>query len=136
MLTSTWSWFCTFWSSRAWMPVAIVVIGYLVRLTSDRSAFPINIPSRWQPVVVVVLGQAYGILVAVMGGLPWGTAALHGLETAVWAMGFFDLLVKAVWNGAEPAWLQLVLGIVKAEIPQPSGVAKPSEPRWFGPKRG
>jgi len=126
-----WTWFVMFWTSRAWMPIAILAIGYFARLCATDTKFPINIPARWQPLFVLALGQLYAILVAVSGGLGWGAASVHGLETAVWTMGLFDVLVKAIWNGTEPTWLQLVIGIVQSEIPKPT-----PEPKWQGPKRG
>lgn len=119
VLLAGWHVVLSFFASRQWMPVAILVIGYAVRLTSSDSPFPVNIPARWRPLVVLALGQLYAILTAVLGGLPWSVALLHGFETAVWTMGLFDVVVNAIWNGTEPSWLQLLLGIVKTQIPQP-----------------
>ena len=121
-----WTWFLAFWQHRTWMPVAIIAIGYVVRLCATDTKFPINIPSRWQPVLVVVLGQVYALLVAVSGGMTWGGAALHGLEVAAWTMGLFDLVIKAVYGNNEPAWLALIVGIVKEEIPKPGDDEMPT----------
>jgi len=118
-----WTTFVAFVASKQWMPMAILVIGYLVRLTSQQSKFPLNIPTRWQPIVVLALGQVYAVMVSVSGGGAWGPSALHGLEVAVWTMGLFDVVVKAVWNGNTPPWLSVIWGMVQPLIPQP-GVTK------------
>ena len=119
-LTMLWAWVVAFWQHRQWMPLAILLIGYLVRLTSSASTFPVNIPARWRPLVVLALGQLYAVLVAVSGGLSWGAAALHGFEVAVWTMGLFDVVVNAICGGNEPAWLAVLLGIVQQEVPKPN----------------
>jgi hypothetical protein len=114
-----WTTFVAFIASKQWMPVAIIAIGYLVRLTSQNSKFPINVSTRWQPVIVVALGQVYAVLVAVSSGARWDLAIEHGLETAAWTMGLFDLVVKAIWNGTEPTWLSMLWGFVQPMIPHP-----------------
>jgi hypothetical protein len=99
-----------FLAHRHWMPVAVAVIAWLVSMTSDWSRFPVTVPDRWKPVVALVLSQAYAVLVAASDGTPLGTAALHGLETALVTMGGFDLLAKAVWPAPPPwlAWVRLL----------------------------
>jgi hypothetical protein len=90
---------------RGYLPLAIIVVGYLARLTSDMSKFPIDIPKRAQPLVVVVLGQAYAVLLHVSTGARWQEAVINGLLVSFLTMGLFDLVVKAIFGGKEPAWL-------------------------------
>lgn len=92
--------------AHRWLPVAVVVLGYLVRLVRCDSRFPINLPPRWQPVVAIVLGQAYAVVVAVTGGMRWPWAIVEGFIVAFTTMGLWDLLVKAIWNGHEPTWMK------------------------------
>lgn len=91
--------------THGYLPLAIVIVGYLARLTSDMSKFPINIPQRAQPLVVLVLGQGYAVLLTIGGGMPWKDALLQGFLTSLLTMGLFDLVIKAWFGGKEPAWL-------------------------------
>lgn len=92
-------------TGHKWMPLAILVIGYVSTLVSDTSRMPFNIPDRWKPVFVVVLGQAYGALQAIGSGAQVWPTVYHGLVTAFVTMGLFDFVVKAVFNGDLPKWL-------------------------------
>lgn len=91
-----------------WLPIAIIVIGYLTRLLADESKFPVSVPGRWRPVVVVVLGQLYGCLMLLAAGSTWKEAVITGLVTSFVTMGLFDLLVKAVFNGQPPWWIDIL----------------------------
>lgn len=88
-----------------WLPLAVLLIGYLTTLMSDTSKFPINIPDRWKPVLVVGLGQVYAVLTAASGGDTWSHAVWSGAVAAFGTMGLFDLLVRAIFNGNLPKWL-------------------------------
>jgi hypothetical protein len=92
-------------TGHKWMALAIVVIGYLVLLTKNTSKFPINIPARFKPLVVIVLGQGYAVLEAINGGSPWKTAVSHGVWVAFGSMGIFDVIVNSIFNGKLPKWL-------------------------------
>ena len=118
-MNNLWHVIVLFFASKQWMPIAIIAIAYLVRLTSDQSKFPVFVAARWRPMIVIALAQVYAILAAVQAGTTWQDAGLHGLETAVWTMGLFDVLVNAIWNGKEPPWLAFLLGFVKGEVPRP-----------------
>lgn len=91
-----------------WMPLAVLVVGWLVMACSDTSKLPISIPDRFKPLLVLVLGQVYAVLEAVQGGSAWQAAVWHGLVVAFTTMGLFDVLVKAIFNGNLPTWLQWV----------------------------
>jgi hypothetical protein len=92
-------------TGHQWMPLAILIIGYLVTLTSDVSKFPVTVPARWKPVIVLVLGQAYAVLQNINGGEKWQSAVYHGLLTSFATMGLFDLVINGIFNGNLPKWL-------------------------------
>lgn len=82
--------------AEKWLPLAIFVVGYLVRITGDDSKFPINIPHQWQPVVALFIAQVYGVLVAWPN---WHPAVQPALIVALGV-----LAAKAYFHGNEPAW--------------------------------
>lgn len=86
---------------HAWMALAVLVMGFVTRVLKSDTKFPIDIPSRWQPVIVLVLGQAYAGLQAVAGGVAWKTAVTQGLVASFLTMGLFDLVVKAAFDGKD-----------------------------------
>jgi hypothetical protein len=98
-------------NSRAWMALAVLLVGYVTTLTSDTSKFPVNIPTRWQPVVVVVLGQVYAVLLSIQGGTPWEPSVWHGLLVSFTTMGLFDLVINGIFNGNPPSWLKWLAAI-------------------------
>lgn len=102
-----------------WLPLAIIVIGYLTRLLTDESKFPVSVPARWRPVVVVVLGQLYGCLMLAENGATWKTVVVTGLVTSFVTMGLFDLLVKAVFNGQPPWWVDVLALIFPSNPTKP-----------------
>ena len=95
----------------AWGPLMVLISGWLVQLLSDDSKFPISMPkawdsNQWKPAVVVIASVVQGIVVSIIQG---HTDPLHavllGLRTAVWTLGLWSLIVKAIWNGKPPAWV-------------------------------
>jgi hypothetical protein len=101
-------------TSHHWLALAVIVIGYLVRLTAPDSKFPITIPDRWKPLVVLVLAQAYAVLVAIQGGVAVKTAIIHGVMTWLVTLGVYDVIIKAIFNGVEPKWLKYIAFVPKA----------------------
>ena len=94
--------------AHRWLGLAIVIIGWLTRIVSSDSAFPVTIPTRWKPVLVIILGQAYGALTLILGGASWQSAVIDGLMVAFCTMGLFDLVIKAIFNGNEPRWIKIL----------------------------
>jgi hypothetical protein len=92
-------------TGHQWLPLAILVVGYLVTAMGDTTKLPINIPDRFKPLLALLLGQLYAVLEAVYGGSPWGTAISHGILVALSSVGFLHLLVNAIFNGTLPKWL-------------------------------
>lgn len=96
-------------NSNVALGIAVVVVGAITRLLKSDTKFPIDIPARWQPVIVLVIGQAYAVLQAIVGGVNWKTAVTSGLQVAFLTMGLFDLVIKALFNGDAPWWLAWLL---------------------------
>ena len=95
--------------SHNYLGFAILVIGWLVTLLSPSSKFKLTIPTIYgrdpKPLIAAVLGMAYGVLVAHKGGEAWLPSVQHGLMTGLLTMGLFDLVVKFVFNGNAPAFM-------------------------------
>jgi hypothetical protein len=98
-------------TGHKWLPAAVVLIGWLTTLLSDTSKFPITIPDRWKPMAVLILGQVYATVQAVAGGVTWPHAVWGGLVAAFGTMGLFDVVVKAIFQGQLPKWLQWLAAI-------------------------
>jgi len=73
--------------AKNWMAVAALVVFSLVRLMKPDTKLPINIPSRWRPVIAVVLGEAsMAIYQAAIGGLTWKQGLAGGAIVGVGAI--------------------------------------------------
>jgi len=94
--------------SHNYLALAVVVIGWLARMLKKDSRFPLTVPERWRPFAVVLLGLAYGALVAVSGGEPWPEALRDGFEAALFAMGLYAVVIKAALGGNPPRFLALL----------------------------
>lgn len=114
--------------AHKWLAGGVVLVGFVARLFKDDTKFPVNIPARWQPVLVVALWQLYAVLVqvqSVAAGTPLLPIVGHALWMAFFTMGLFDLVVKALFNGKDiPAFLSVILK-TEAAI---RGDAPPAEP--------
>ena len=80
---------------RAWVPIAAVVVVYLLRLVKSDTKLPINIPSGWPRFAVLfLLGFVSGVLEKVASAAPgmhydpktWTSAIVGGLLTSVIAL--------------------------------------------------
>jgi hypothetical protein len=121
--------FITMLAGRKWLPMFILTIGWATRLLSDKSKLPyFNIPSRWQPVLVLVLAQVYSTANAVMVGVPVRGAIIQGFTVAFVTMGLFDLVVKAVFNDHPPQWLSALALVFDKPPSSPPTQSSPSAP--------
>jgi hypothetical protein len=106
--------------AKRWLAAAIVVLGYMTRLVRDDSRFPVTLNKRWHPVFVVLFSQAFFVACAVEQGTPVKSAAVTALVVAFSTMGLFDLVMKALLNGNEPAWMKwLALAVEKQPVIPP-----------------
>jgi hypothetical protein len=110
-------------SAHNYLALAILTIGWVLRLLSPQSKFPVTLPliagRDARPLVGAVLGLTYGILVAHKAGEAWLPAIEHGAMTGLLTLGLFDLIVKFVWNGKAPSWIDALAGVFpKAKPPE------------------
>lgn len=101
----------TLFTGHQWLGIAIVVVGWLVSLTSDTSKLPLNIPDRFKPLIALLFGQLYAVLEAIQSGEDWKTAVAHGIVAALSATGFSTIIVNTIFNGTLPkalAWLSAI----------------------------
>ncbi len=93
--------------SHGWLAIAVLVVGFLVRLTAKDSRFFVSVPEQWQPVVVLGLGTLADALQEVVGGKSWEHAVNASLIIAVGV-----LALKAHFHGREPSWFQWLALVV------------------------
>jgi hypothetical protein len=86
--------------AHAWVPLASLVIGVLVRLVKADVIGP-TVPPRWRPYLALGLGVISGVLDAVIAGQPWLTAILGGLASAAAAILGHDFIIAGLRNGKE-----------------------------------
>jgi len=110
-------------TTHKWLPLAILVMSWGTALTNNWSRFPVTVPTRYQPLVVLVMGQVYGMLEAVLGGASWKNAVVSGLVASVGTMGAYDVVMKALFNGQVPPWLAW-LAAAKTPPPAPEDPPK------------
>lgn len=96
------------------LATAIIVVGYLTRIAAPDSKFPITIPVKWLPVVSIVLGQLYGVLVKVQSGASWEVAISNGLTVAFGSMGLAFAFGTAIWGGDEPKWFKTLVFVIQS----------------------
>ena len=103
-----------------WGPLMALLSGWIVQLLSEDSSFPISLPSSWntnvwKPVAIVLASEAQAVVVSIVQGHtdPVHTILL-GLRTAMWSMGVWALVIKAIYNGKPPQWLNYLSFILPA----------------------
>lgn len=77
------------------------LIWIVVRALKSDTRVPINIPSRWRPVVAIALGQVAAGVDAVAAGRPWLDAAADGLIAAGLAVAAHELGVEVIRGGRD-----------------------------------
>lgn len=91
--------------AHAWIPVAVLVVGYLVRLTADDTKFPVTIAPQWHPVIAIGLAD---LLILLKAWPDWRAALNPAMLIALGA-----LIGKAYYaNKPEPAWLVWLAAVV------------------------
>lgn len=90
--------------SHAWVPLAALVIGFLVRtLKSDAFVLPswAAVAAPYRPLLVLALGVVSGVLDAIVGGTPWRDALVGGLLSALMALIGHTTIVDVLRGGRD-----------------------------------
>lgn len=74
--------------------IAAVTVWALIAIVK-RPEVPIPLPPRARPFLALGLGQVYGVLEAVVGGMAWRSALLRGLVVACAAIAAHEIASKA-----------------------------------------
>lgn len=113
---------------QKWTALAALIISWLVRLMSNDTKLPIAVPDRWKPVVVLALGQVYGVLQSVLSGKRWPEAVVQGLVASGAAFTLYAAVVKSIWGDDAPPWAK-ALALVPYPAPKPAEkAAGPTSP--------
>lgn len=116
--------------SKKWLALAVLVLGYLSTLFSNASRFPVNIPERFRPLLVILFGQGYAVVEAVASGENWQPAVGHGIVLAFMTLGLGTVLEHVIFPNGLPTWLSWakVLAFVPPKLAVlPSRVANDAE---------
>lgn len=90
--------------SHAWVPLAALVIGFLVRaLKSDAFVLPswAAVAAPYRPLLVLALGIVSGVLDAVVAGTPWRDALVGGCLSALMALIGHTTIVDVLRGGRD-----------------------------------
>ena len=90
--------------SHAWVPLAALVIGFLVRaLKSDAFVLPswAAVAAPYRPLLALALGIVSGVLDAVVGGTPWREALIGGCLSALMALIGHTTIVDVLRGGRD-----------------------------------
>lgn len=90
--------------SHAWVPLAALVIGFLVRaLKSDAFVLPswAAVAAPYRPLLVLALGIVSGVLNAVVAGTPWRDALIGGCLSALMALIGHTTIVDVLRGGRD-----------------------------------
>ena len=104
-------------AAHKWIALAAIVIGAVVRLLKSDGPIPLTVPSRWRPVLAVVLGVIAGVFDKVASGGAWTQAILGGLLAALTAISSHDVVIEGLRGGKElgapkgPAAMLLALAL-------------------------
>lgn len=85
----------------AWLGVAAVLIGLVVRLLKSDIPWTSTIPARWRPVLALGLGAVAAAFDAVLGGASWPDAIKVGLGAAAAAIVGHDVVIEGLRGGKE-----------------------------------
>lgn len=86
--------------ARAWVPLAAVLVGAIVRLTK-MGPLSERIPPAARPWIALGLGLVSGVLEAVLAGTPAAVAIAGGLISGTLAIAGHDTLVESLRKGKE-----------------------------------
>jgi hypothetical protein len=109
-----------------WGPLMVLISSWIVQLLTQDSRFPISLPASWntnlwKPVAVLITSVAQSVVLSIVQGHSDPLhAVLLGLQTAVWTLGLWALVIKAIYNGKPPAWTNYLALIFPTPQPLPT----------------
>lgn len=86
---------------RKWVPLAAVVIGFVVRLLKSDTKIPITIPPRARIFIVFGLGVASSVLEKVVEGKTWTSALVGGAVSVAMAVLLHETVIASIRGGKE-----------------------------------
>jgi len=87
---------------RAWVPLAALVIGFLVRLCKSDTKFPIDIPPKWRWTAALLLGAVSAVLEKKMNSnLTWLQASVGGVFSFALAVAGHSGIIDGMRSGKE-----------------------------------
>lgn len=89
---------------KAWLPLAAVVIGFIVRiLKDDQFVLPpwVSLPSQYRAAFALSLGVVAGILNLVVTGTPWEVAIPTGLMAGAMAIFGDTIFIQMLRGGRD-----------------------------------
>ncbi len=117
---------------HAWIPLAVIVIGLIVRLLKSDTRIPFTIPPEYRRFAVVVLGMTSAALERVVAGTPWKDAALGGFVAIFGAYLGHYFVVDKLRDGKELAIPGLIIPGASpapgAPVTIPPSAMKPPRP--------
>lgn len=116
--------------AHAWIPLAALAIGLIVRLLKSDTKIPFTIPSEYRRFAVVVLGVASAALERIIAGTPWKDAALGGTAAVLAAFFGHYFVVDKLRDGKEIAIPGL---IIPGAVPSPGAPVTIPPPGPPGP---
>jgi len=109
--------------SKAWIPLASLLIGLFVRLSKTDAAvawFPVNLRPKVRPYVALAGGILTGVAAGLVGG-SWLSALTGGVVAGMLAITAHDVVVESIRNGRE-------IGTPKTPAMFPPGSIVPPSP--------
>jgi hypothetical protein len=91
-------------NGHAWIPLAAVAVGFIVRLSkSDKAVawLPVNIPAAYRPWLSLGLGVVSGALAKLAAGRSWPEAVIGGIFAGVLPITGHELFVESLRGGRE-----------------------------------
>lgn len=88
------------WAHK-WLPLAALVVGFLVRLLKSDTALPITVPSQWRATAALVLGSVGGVLDSLIEGVDMKTAITTGISAALVAIAGHLVVIEGLFKGKE-----------------------------------
>lgn len=104
-------------AKRAWVPLAALVVGLIVRLLKSDTKVPIDVPPRVRVWLALGLGVLSGVLEAVATGRAWGDAIVGGVVSAALAILGQNVVIDSLRGGRELT----IPGLIKPGVPPGPG---------------